>query len=182
MPRPTTKTDLLKAASEQFEKMRRLIETMTDEEQNAAFHFDDDFQKKEAHWKRDKNLRDVLVHVYEWHQLLLGWIEANKNGEPRPFLPAPYNWKTYGDMNVQFWRKHQSTPYIDAKRMLLDSHTKAMNTMEWFSDAELFEKQHFPWTGTASLGSYCISATVSHYDWAMKKINRHIKSHRSAAL
>jgi hypothetical protein len=34
----------------------------------------------------------------------------------------------------------------------------------------------FPWTGGATLGAYCVSATASHYDWAMKKIKAHIKT------
>lgn len=62
---------------------------------------------KETHWSRDKNLRDVLVHLYEWHQLLLDWVQANLDGENRTFLPEPYNWKTYPAMNVEFWKKHQ---------------------------------------------------------------------------
>jgi|GEM_PF-5452800 len=45
---------------------------------------------------------------YEWHQLLLRWTAANLDGEAKPFLPEPCNWKTYGDMNVYFWNKHQS--------------------------------------------------------------------------
>jgi hypothetical protein len=44
-----------------------------------------------------------------------------------------------------------------------------------FSNEELFTKQHFHWTGTTTLGSYCISALSSHYDWATKKIRAHIK-------
>ncbi|WP_297115142.1 ClbS/DfsB family four-helix bundle protein, partial [uncultured Porphyromonas sp.] len=31
------------------------------------------------------------------------------------------------------------------------------------------------WTGTSILGAYCVSVTASHYDWAMKKIKKHIK-------
>ncbi|MDR1132678.1 MAG: ClbS/DfsB family four-helix bundle protein, partial [Synergistaceae bacterium] len=69
MPRPTTKPDLIKAANEQFEKMRKLIDSMTDNEQNSAFNFGDNAKRKEAHWSRDNNLRDVLIHLYEWHQL-----------------------------------------------------------------------------------------------------------------
>lgn len=68
-------------------------------------------KKKEAHWKRDKNLQDVLIHLYEWHQLLLNWIHANQNGHRKPFIPAPYNRKTYGDLNAEFWKKHQSTGF-----------------------------------------------------------------------
>lgn len=173
MSRPATKPDLLAAANEQFEKMWKLIDSMTDKEQNAAFNFGDD-PGKEAHWKRDKNLRDVIVHLYEWHQLLLNWVKANKGGEARPFLPAPYNWKTYGDMNINFWEKHQSTTYADAKKMLLGSHKEVLKLIEQFSNDELFAKKHFSWTGASTLGSYCVSATSSHYDWAMTKIKKHI--------
>jgi len=177
MPRPKTKPDLIKAASDQFEKMWQLIDSMTDDERNATFNFGEAFNQKEAHWKRDKNLRDVLVHLYEWHQLLLNWITANQNGEAKPFLPAPYNWKTYGDMNVMFWEKHQSTSYADSKTMLFDSHKKVLAVLESFTNDELFESKHFSWTGTTTLGSYCISATASHYDWAMKKIKTHRKTY-----
>ena len=179
MSRPTTKPDLIKAANEQFEKMYKLIDSMTDDEQNAAFNFGDGFDKKEAHWKRDKNLRDVLVHLYEWHQLLLHWVKANQNGEEKPFLPEPYNWKTYGVMNTEvIWKKHQNTPYLKSKEMLKESHAKVMKLIETFSNDELFAKKSFSWTGGSTLGSYCVSTTSSHYDWAMKKIKMHIKTIR----
>ena len=87
MPRPATKAALISAANEQLAKMLTLIDSMSDLEQNAAFDFGDISDKKEAHWARDKNLRDVLIHLYEWHQLLLVWVAANQEGEARPFLP-----------------------------------------------------------------------------------------------
>jgi hypothetical protein len=151
---------------------------MTDGERSATFNFGGGFNQKETHWKRDKNLRDVLIHLYEWHQLLLNWITANQNGEITPFLPAPYNWKTYGDMNVKFWEKHQGTSYIDAKVILLGSHKKVLAILESFTTDELFERKHFSWTGTTTLGSYCVSVTASHYDWAVKKIKAHQKSYK----
>ena len=39
-----------------------------------------------------------------------------------------------------------------------------------FTNEELFIKAYFPWTGTTSLGSYFVSATSSHYEWAIKKL------------
>jgi hypothetical protein len=33
-------------------------------------------------------------------------------GNHKPFLPEHYDWKTYGDMNVKFWEKHQTTPAV----------------------------------------------------------------------
>jgi hypothetical protein len=174
MPRATTKAELLTAAETQWTKMWSLIDSMAAAQKTAPFSFDVSADK-EAHWARDKNIRDVLIHLYEWHRLLLNWAKANGSGEDKPFLPAPYNWKTYGDMNVEFWKMHQSTSYDDAKAMLHESHRDVIALIEQFSDEELFEKKHFSWTGTSSLGSYCISVTASHYDWAMKKIKRHIK-------
>lgn len=178
MGRATTKTDLIQAAGGQFEKLWKLIDSMTEEERNAEFDFGENFNKKEAHWKRDKNLRDVLVHLYEWHRLLLNWVEANQRGEARAFLPEPYNWKTYGRMNVEFWEKHQSTTYEDAEKMLRASHKKVMGMIEGLTNEELFEAKHFSWTGSSTVGAYCVSATSSHYDWAMKKIKEHVKAYR----
>lgn len=178
MPRATTKAELITSAKGQWDKLWQLIDSMDEETQNAPFHFGDNFlqAQKEAHWTRDNNLRDILIHLYEWHQLLLNWTTANLNGETQPFLPKPYNWRTYGQMNIGFWEKHQATPYEQAKSMLQESQAKVMTLIETFSDGELFEKKHFSWTGTSSLGSYCVSTTASHYDWAMKKIKQHIKT------
>lgn len=170
MARPATKQALLLAGNEQFEKLWKLIGSMPEEEQTAAFSFED----------RDRNVRDVLIHLYEWHQLLLNWITANQNGDAKPFLPEPYNWKTYGDMNVELiWKKHQSTPYERSKELLNESHKKVVETIASFSDEELFTKKYFTWTGSTSLGSYCVSATASHYDWAMKKLKNHRKTYRA---
>jgi hypothetical protein len=98
------------------------------------------------------------------------------NNDNKPFLPEPYTWKTYGDMNTGFWKKHQITSFNDAVAMLRESHIKVMILVETLTDEQLFEKKHFPWTGTTNIGTYCVSATASHYDWAMKKIKLHLKT------
>lgn len=182
MPRPTTKEGLLNAANMQFDKLISMIDSMTETEQTADFSFEVTEKDKEAHWKRDKNLRDVLIHLYEWHELLINWVEKNQSGEPVPFLPEPYNWKSYGKMNVEFWEKHQSTSCNDAKNQLIESHKKVIGIVEGFTEDELFQKAYFSWTGSNSVASYCISSTSSHYDWAMKKVKRQIKAQKDRSF
>jgi len=165
MARPTTKAELILMGNDQFNKMWELINSMSEKEKLGTFGFED----------RDKNIKDVLIHLYEWHQLLLNWVTSNQNGDAKPFLPEPYNWKTYPDMNVEFWKKHLNTTYESAESIIINSHKEVMSLIEKFSDEELFTKKHFSWTGTTSLGSYCVSATSSHYDWAMKKIKKYKK-------
>lgn len=175
MPRPGSRETLLEAGQVQFEKLQHLIESMTPDELHSAFDFSADASKKEAHWSRDRCLRDVLIHLYEWHRLLLAWVAANQGDNAQPFLPEPYTWKTYGEMNVEFFDRHQSTPLKEARRLVQQTHGEAMAMIEKLNDQELFEKKHFDWTGTTSLGSYCTSATSSHYEWAIKKLRAHLK-------
>ena len=176
MVRPQTKENLIIAAKENFEKLNTLISKMSDRELTTPFDFSKDEKKKEAHWKRDKNLRDVLIHLYEWHQLILNWVESNQKGEEKPFLPEPYNWRTYGDMNVEFWKKHQNTSLEDATRALEKSHKDVLELAEKFTNEELFSRKVYKWVGGSTLGSYFVSATSSHYDWAMKKLKAHKKN------
>lgn len=175
MGRAATKSDLIASANSNFEKLNMLISGLTEKELSAPFDFTADAKKKEAHWGRDKNLRDVLIHLYEWHQLLLNWVQTNINGEDKPFIPEPYNWKTYGAMNVEFWKKHQNTSLDDAKNLYEKSHADVMKLAEKFSNEELFSKDIYKWVGGSTLGSYFVSTTASHYDWAIKKLKAHKK-------
>ena len=176
MVRPTSKTELISAATQQYAKLQSLISRLTEEELNTTFDFSKDEKRKEAHWKRDKNLRDVLIHLYEWQQLLLNWVYSNQNGVEKSFLPAPYNWRSYGEMNVAFWQKHQQIPLEKAIKLLHQSQEKVLTLAETFTNEELFSKSVYKWVGGSTLGSYFVSCTSSHYDWAMKKLKAHQKN------
>ncbi len=165
MARPTTKESLLSLSNHKYHELVNLIDTLSNEEQLGIFPFED----------RDRNIRDVLIHLYEWHQLLLYWGNHNLEGDEVTFLPSPYNWKNYGEMNIELWKKHQKTSLQESKNLLNDSHKAVIEFIQHFNDDVLFIKKHFNWTGTTSLGSYCVSATSSHYDWAIKKIKQYKK-------
>ena len=179
MPRPTTKDDLLKAAQENYDKLIQMIDDMSEKELNTPFDFSGEPSKKEAHWSRDKNVRDILIHLYEWHELMLNFPKNNKGITDSKiaiaFLPSEYSWKTYGAMNVMFWNRHQKTSLEEAKKLFAKSHADVMALIKKYSNEELFMPKHFPWTGNAALGAYFVSTTSSHYDWAMKKIKAHKK-------
>ena len=173
MARPGTKADLIKLANENYAKLKQLMCELIDKKLDTNFDFSDDEKKKEAHWKRDKNLRDVAVHLYEWHILLLDWVKANTADIEKSFLPEPYNWRTYGNMNFEIKKRHQKTSRKDALNMLDRSHEEVMQLIEAFGDEELFSKGVYKWTGGSTLGSYFVSASSSHYDWAIKKLKAH---------
>ena len=176
MGRATTKDDLISSANTNFEKLNAMIESMENKELLITFDFSSDEKKKESHWRRDKNLRDIYIHLYEWHQLVLNWVNSNVNGIAVPFLPEPYNWKTYLDMNIELWNKHQGTLIEKAKEIFLQSHKDVLALAETFTSDELFAKDVFNWVGGSTLGAYFVSSTASHYEWGMKKLKAHKKA------
>jgi hypothetical protein len=91
----------------------------------------------------------------------------------KPEMPAPgYTWKTTSDLNHWILKNYQTTTLFEAKRLFSESHNKVSELINKHSNDELFEKKRYKWTGTTSLGAYLISATSSHYDWALKLIKK----------
>lgn len=175
MARPQTKSDLIEAAESNYDKLLKLMESMTEIELSTEFDFSSDTKKKEAHWGRDKNLRDILIHLHEWHKLMLEWVANNKAGAHKPFLMEGYNWKTYGAMNILFWKRNQTVTFDMSLEQLKESHKKIMDVIQSMSNDVLFQKNVYDWVGGSTIGSYFVSVTCSHYDWAMKKIKAHRK-------
>ncbi|MCC5895194.1 MAG: ClbS/DfsB family four-helix bundle protein [Alkalibacterium sp.] len=176
MARPQNKTELIESADTTYDRLLEAISKMTKQECEEPFDFSMDVTKKERHWKRDKNVRDVLIHLHEWHKLVLNWIGNKTNETKRPFLKEGYNWKTYGEMNALFWEKGQDVSYEDALAQFKISHQKMMEAIESLSEEELFSKGMYDWVGGSTIGSYFTSSTSSHYEWAIKKIKAHKKN------
>ncbi|WP_294602851.1 ClbS/DfsB family four-helix bundle protein, partial [uncultured Lactobacillus sp.] len=100
MPRPKTKQELVDASNSSYQKIVALISELPEDARTGSFNFDTS-KLKGAHWKRDHNIRDVLIHLYEWQRLLLDWVKNNQAGHEQEFLPEGYNWRNYGEMNQQ---------------------------------------------------------------------------------
>ncbi len=166
MPRPTDKNALLKAQQEEYNKLIHMITSLSEAEQEGIFPFED----------RDRNIRDVLTHLYEWHLMFLKWYEEGMAGKT-PEMPAPgYTWKETPALNKAIWEKYQNTSLKEAKSLLAGTHKKITEITNSHTNEELFEKNKYKWTKTSSLGSYLISATSSHYDWGQKKIKKYVKA------
>lgn len=180
MARPKTKQEILMQSNEDFDALLTLIEGLSPLEEETPFDFTDQPNKKEAHWQRDKNTRDVLAHLLEWQRLLIRWLEDNQQGKSRPFLPAPYTWKNYAEMNQCIWEECQGVSFEEIKEQLEGTHRRTMALIDGFEEEALVTKAYFTWTGTTSVASYCTSSTTSHYQWAMKKIKAHKRSVKKA--
>jgi hypothetical protein len=162
MPRPKTKDELLELSQKNFSKLNELVDSYSLEEQNAEF----------PAGTMNRNIRDVLAHLHHWHLMMLEWYEIGMKGE-KPEMPAKgYTWKTVPELNRKIWEKYRNVELKKVREDLNQSYQQLQKVIEQHSNEELFEKKRYKWTGTTSLGSYLISATSSHYDWAYKLIKK----------
>ncbi|MDO4879930.1 MAG: ClbS/DfsB family four-helix bundle protein [Capnocytophaga sp.] len=165
MARPATKRDLEDLAKENYQKLVSLIEALPESEREKAF----------PEGTMNRNIRDVIGHLYHWHLLFLNWYEVGMQGE-KPKIPKEgYALADTPKLNRAIWEECQKVSLIEMLSLLETSHNKVYQIIEKHTDDELFTKKKYQWTGSTSLGSYLVSATSSHYDWALKLIRKSIK-------
>lgn len=125
----------------------------------------------------NRNIRDVLCHLHHWHLMMLDWYQEGIKGEI-PVMPSEgYTWKTTPDLNKWIWESYQSISLDDSKYFVKKGFSNLRKVIDFHTDQDLFTKKKYKWTGTTSMGSYFISATSSHYDWALKLIKKAKKQH-----
>lgn len=165
MPRPKTKTELLELSKTNYTRLLSFVESFSQKEQAIEF----------PHGTMNRNMRDVLAHLYEWHLMMLKWYEVGMTGE-KPVMPAPgYSWKQSSELNHKIWEKYQSYSLKRVKNLLEGTHHKIRAIIEKHTNDDLFSKKKYQWTGSTSLGAYLVSSTSSHYDWAYKLIKKCMK-------
>jgi hypothetical protein len=165
MPRPTNKEQLKEATSANYSKLLTFIQDLSDEEIRQNFPSN----------MLNRNVRDVLAHLYHWHLLFFKWYEKGMKGE-KPAIPEEgYSWKTTPDLNHKIRELYSGIPITQIFTLLENSHSKLMKIIDSHSEEELFEKKRFKWTGTTSLAAYAIGAGSSHYDWALKIVKKGLK-------
>ncbi|WP_313893282.1 ClbS/DfsB family four-helix bundle protein [Psychrobacillus sp.] len=119
--------------------------------------------------ERDKNFRDVLMHLYEWHVMLERWYREGMDGDI-PFMPAPgFKWSTIKLLNMQIWENYQDVTLNQAIKKLTLSHERVMNLIKLHNNEEIMTKKCYKWTKTSNLYSYFAANTSNHYIWAIKK-------------
>lgn len=149
-----------------YEKLLELLDSHTQEELQNEF----------PQGTLNRNIRDVLAHLHHWHLLMLQWYTVGMSGK-KPHMPAKgYTWKTTPDLNRKIWEEYKDMELGAIRNLLHQSHGQVQQIIESHTDEELFQKRRYPWTGSTSLGSYLVSNTTSHYDWALRLIKRQLKS------
>lgn len=162
MPRPKSKTELEKLAAVNFKKLFEFINQLSTKQQS------EDFKSPSL----NRNIRDILYHLHKWHMMALEWNTASKENT-KPEMPAPgFSWKSTPDLNIKIQKEGENFTLEQAQQLLESSHQEILQTISEYPENILFEKKIYKWTGSTSVGSYFVSASSSHYDWALKFLKK----------
>ena len=164
MARPTTKDELLDRMQTEMQLLHDAVTSLDMEDRLAPGACDD--------W----SVKDLLAHLAAWHEMFLGWEEAGAAGE-EPEMPAPgFGWADTPALNEAIWRRTNGDEFEDVAKRFHTSYEAVRKVIESYADEDLFTKRRYRWTGSTSVGSYSVSATSSHYEWARKLIVKYTRT------
>jgi hypothetical protein len=126
-------------------------------------------------WGDGWNVRDLLAHLHEWHQLFFSWWQAGQQGAA-PAMPAPgYKWSETPRLNRDIQQRFAAGDVFDMRTRFESSHHKVMELAESLTPAQLMDPGHFAWTGRNALVTYLSANTSSHYRFARKVLARWLR-------
>ena len=122
------------------------------------------------------SVKDILAHLDAWHEMFLLWEREGAAGR-KPDMPAPgFTWKDTPTLNEVIWERTRHDDYEEVCDRLHSSYGRVRAAVESYDDEDLFTKRRYKWTGSTSVGSYAVSASSSHYDWARQLIRKYQKT------
>ena len=164
MGRPTDRDELLERATSDFERLMAAVDAVPVEHRRDS----SDYPRG--------SVKDMLAHLDAWHRMFLEWERVGRTGEVAQ-MPAPgHTWKTTPELNMEIHARHLDDAWPVVLANLRESHAQVRSVIASYGDDESFERKRYRWTGSTSVGSYAVSATTSHYDWAMKHLRRSRKA------
>lgn len=163
MTRPKTKSELLAECVKERQALDGLLATVQAE------------QMLQSGFAGEWTIKDLLAHLYEWEQMLLGWIAAGERGET-PGVPGDgYKWSQLPALNEAIRQKHLRRPLEEVLEMYRSSYRQISERMEAFSEEALFKPGLYAWLNTNTLAAYFTGCTSSHYRWARAEIRKGLK-------
>jgi hypothetical protein len=113
--------------------------------------------------------KDLIGHLGFWEQRVLNLFDVLKAGE----IPEPYeDMDELNDRAVSEMRLRSLADIRDFEREVYENLLRLIRNA---SDAELFEPDHFPWTGGHAFEEIISDNTWGHYDEHLPELTAWLK-------
>lgn len=164
MPRPKSKEQLIHKMQHDHDALLRYLETLTEE------------QMTQGNIIGEWSVKDVLCHLSAWEQMFLSWYQLGKVGDVTHTPAEGYTWRQIPELNQCIYEQFRHQGLALTLEKFHSSYEEILAAISHMSQKELFTPHYYQWTKSTTLGSYAVSATCSHYAWALKEIRRGLKA------
>lgn len=167
MSRFSTKEELLADATNAFTKLEALLDTIPDADKLDPI-------------VDGLSVKDFITHRTEWTRMVIRWYHEAAAGRT-PAVPAEgYSWAQLNELNAEIHRRFAETPLNEAEVEFSRTNAEVFELIDSCTEAELFEKRYYSFTGSTDLAAYFTSATGGNYRSAYKHINRWWRANRDS--
>lgn len=164
MPKFESKTQLLAESQKEYQALEKLLAPLTPEQMTQPGML--------GEW----SVKDVLAHLYEWQQMMLGWYQAGLRGETPEVPGRGYKWNQLAELNQEIYATYQGAPLDDVRAKFRASHQQMIDLIESLPENDLLAPGCFSWTGKHNLATFIDANTGSHYRWASTGLRKQIKA------
>lgn len=148
---PSSAQGIVEQANSEFEALIRHADALPDHAISPDFS--------------GSRVADVLAHLTGWHEIMLGWLEAEARGVEPSFPAEGYGWDRIEELNMSLQTTRAELSHSELREMLHDSHARARAAVLEHDDARLFDEAARPWLGGGSLGYIAHELLANHYRW-----------------
>ncbi len=125
-----------------------------------------------GHW----TVKDILAHLVDWEQRLIGWYQAGLRGE-QPEVPAPgLTWAELDRLNERIYQEYRHRPLDDILQAFATSYRQVLQMADGIPEDDLFVPGRYDWLGEENLSGFILANTANHYRWAKQAIRNWLKS------
>lgn len=159
---PTNKIELIKAVSENYEKLKKQLSTIPHElllEKSLDGHAQ--FTKMDIH--------NLVSYLLGWGKIVIKWIETKENISNIQFPETGFKWNQLGELAQKFYSDFSDNTYEDVINQLDNVHKRIVNEIDKMSNEDLYEKE---WYGKWTLGRMIQFNTASPYANAKTRISK----------
>jgi len=163
MSKPTTKEQMLEEIDQERNALEEFLRSLTPDELVRPNIL--------GPW----SVKDVMAHLLEWEQMLLGWYKAGLRGK-LPEKPAPgFKWNQLPELNQQIYEKYCDQSLQEVQRQFRASYRQIIKTLHGLPEEDLFTPKRFAWTERHALLAFILPNTSSHYRWARTEMQKAMK-------
>jgi hypothetical protein len=160
MDDPTTKAQVIKLIEVEHNALQAVLNPLSES------------QMIQPGAEEKLSIKDILVHIVDWEQRMVQWIEESLQGKT-PERPAPgMTWDDLDRLNEQTYLANKDRALSEVQSNFDASYRKAIQTLEALSEADLFDPHRFTWREGDALWRMVEVNTWVHYREHRESISR----------